>query len=223
MSRIHWLALSSIVVVLISVSLSMPPAAAAPEDAGPAAADPNNPTGEIGVSADERIRRALTSHTEIDFLDTPLRDALNYLKDHHAIQIWPNEQAMTDEGIAIDTPVTLSIRGVRLESALDLLLRPLHLDYVIEDEVLKITTHEQEQQIWQLEAYPVRDLLEGGFNAEELHDVLTASVTPQAWVENGGQASFRIARENLLVIRHTPRGQRELARALDKLRAAMRE
>ncbi|HVW00454.1 MAG TPA: hypothetical protein VHB77_08940, partial [Planctomycetaceae bacterium] len=181
------------------------------------------PTGEIGISAEERIRRALSSPTEIDFVDTPLRDALNYLKDKHVIQIWPDEQALTDQGVAIDTPVTLSLAGVRLASALDLLLTPLHLDYMIDDEVLKITTQAREQETWQLEVYSVRDLLEQGFNPDELRDVLTASVTPQAWVENGGQASLRIARENLLIVRHTPRSQRELVRALDKLRAGMRD
>ena len=223
MSRIHWLALSSLVVVLISISLSMPPAAAAPEGEGPAAADPNNPTAEIGITQEERIRRALSSPTEVDFVDTPLRDALNYLRDKHAIEIWANEQSLTDNGVALDSPVTLSIRGTRLASMLNLLLTPLRLDYVIEDEVLKITTHDQEQQIWHVEVYQVRDLIAGGIGPEELHDVLTASVTPQAWVENGGQASFRIARENLLIVRHTPRAHRELERAIEKLRAAMRE
>jgi hypothetical protein len=108
---------------------------------------------------EEKIRSALDQPTEIDFLDTPLRDALSYLKDYHDIQIWPNEQALTDEGVAIDTPVTLSLSGVTLRSALKLLLEPLQLRYVIEDEVMKITTAAEAVNERQIRVYPVGDLV----------------------------------------------------------------
>ena len=173
--------------------------------------------------AEVRIRRALKTRTEVDFLDTPLRDALAYLRDYHAIQIWVNETALTDQGIAIDTPVTLSLSGERLESVLNVLLTPLHLDYLIEDEMLKITTHDHAQQIWQLQIYQVRDLLSAGFSPEDLKDVITSSVAPKSWADSGGQASLRIGRENLLIVRQTPGTHRELASALEKLYAAMRE
>ncbi|HVW02415.1 MAG TPA: VWA domain-containing protein, partial [Planctomycetaceae bacterium] len=109
--------------------------------------------------AEEKIRSALDQPTEIDFVDTPLRDALNYLKDYHEIQIWPNEQALTDEGVAIDTPVSLSLSGVTLRSALKLLLEPLQLRYVIEDEVMKITTAAEAVNERQIRVYPVGDLV----------------------------------------------------------------
>jgi hypothetical protein len=183
------------------------------------------PTTEVKEKfpAEERIRRSLKSPTEVDFLDTPLRDALSYLKDYHAIQIWVNETALTEQGIAVDTPVTLSLRGERLESVLNVLLTPLHLDYLIEDEMLKITTHSNAQQIWHLQIYPVRELLAGGFSSDELKDVITSSVAPQSWDDHAGQASLRVVRENLLIVRQTPAAHRELASALEKLKAALRD
>jgi hypothetical protein len=134
-----------------------------------------------------------------------------------------NETALTAEGIAIDTPVTLSLRGERLESVLNVLLTPLRLDYLIEDEMLKITTHENAQQTWHLQVYPVRELLASGFNPEDLKDVITVSVAPKSWADSGGQASMRIVRENLLIVRQTPAAHRELASALEKLNAAIRD
>jgi hypothetical protein len=175
------------------------------------------------LPAEERIRRALKSPTEVDFAQTPLQDALEYLKDYHEIRIWVDEAALADENVPMDTPVTLSLSGARLESVLNVMLTPLHLDYLIEDEMLKITTHDEAQQIWQLRIYPVRDLLGAGFSPEELQDVITSSVAPQSWTDKAGQASVRIVRENLLIVRQTPEAHRELASALEKLNTAMRE
>ena len=42
-----------------------------------------------------------------------------------------------------DTPVTINLRSeITLKSALNLILEPLHLSYVIKDEVLKITSEQ---------------------------------------------------------------------------------
>lgn len=182
-----------------------------PEEPGPS---------RKSVEAVQRIRRALGEPTEVDFVDTPLRECLVYLAGFHNIPIWANEQAMTDEGVAIDTPVTLSLGDMTLESALELLLNPLRLDFSIQDEVLQITTQAEAKQVFQVEMYTVRDLRDSGFSARDLTDVLTSSVAPKSW--DNGQASLRIVRGNLLVVRQTPGIQRELVRALEKLRAGNR-
>ena len=50
------------------------------------------------------------------------------------------------EAVGTDTPVTISLdQTISLKSALKLLLEPLHLDYVIRDEVLKVTSPQQVQ------------------------------------------------------------------------------
>lgn len=93
-----------------------------------------------------RIEKALREPSEVDFVDLPLKEALDFLKQHHDIQIWADEVKLTDSGVGIDTPVTLQMTGVALHSVLNLLLLPQGLDYMIEDEVLKITTIEWVQE-----------------------------------------------------------------------------
>jgi len=94
-----------------------------------------------GVSTlEQKIEQALLKPTEVDFVDMPLKEALDFLKHHHGIQIWIDEVKLMEAGIGVDTTVTLQAAGVSLRSVLKLLLEPLKLDYIVEDEVMKITS-----------------------------------------------------------------------------------
>ena len=77
----------------------------------------------------------------------------------HKIGIWIDKQALQDEGINADTQVSLTISGISLRSALRLLLEPLALTYIIEDEVMKITTQTKADEKMSTRVYPVADLV----------------------------------------------------------------
>ncbi len=108
---------------------------------------------------EEKIRRALSQPTTVEFLDLPLEDAITFLKEYHNINIYIDKATLTDEGVAIDQPVTLKLAGVTLRSVLKLLLEPVQLTYVIEDEVMKITTSAKAGEKLQTRVYPVGDLV----------------------------------------------------------------
>ncbi len=108
---------------------------------------------------EEKIRRALDQPTTVEFLDLPLEDAITFLKEYHNINIYIDKATLTDEGVAIDQPVTLKLAGVTLRSVLKLLLEPVQLTYVIEDEVMKITTSAKAGEKLQTRVYPVADLV----------------------------------------------------------------
>lgn len=110
-------------------------------------------------AAERKILAELKKPTEIDFVDTPLAEVINYLRDRHQIEIQLDKKALTNVGVDTNTPVTKSLRGISLRSALRLLLRDLDLTYVIKDEVLLITTPEQAQNDLVLKVYPVADLV----------------------------------------------------------------
>lgn len=109
--------------------------------------------------AEERISAELDKQTEIDFQDQPLTDVVTFLADFHNIPIIIDTEALTEEGIATDTPVTRTLTGIKLRSALKIILQPLQLSYVIEDEVMKITTLTKEKDRLQTRVYPVGDLV----------------------------------------------------------------
>jgi uncharacterized membrane protein YgcG len=109
--------------------------------------------------AEERIAAELDKQTEVAFTDTPLTDVVTFLSDYHNIPIIIDNEALTEEGIAADTPVSRTLTGVKLRSALKIILQPLQLSYVIEDEVMKITTAAKEKERLQTRVYPVGDLV----------------------------------------------------------------
>ncbi len=109
--------------------------------------------------AERRIQASLDEQTEISFTDTPLSDVIVYLQDYHNIPIIIDTEKLNEEGIATDSPVTRTLAGVKLRSALKIILQPLALAYVIEDEVMKITTADQEKNKLQTRVYPVGDLV----------------------------------------------------------------
>jgi hypothetical protein len=108
---------------------------------------------------EEKIRRTLSKPTTVEFLDLPLEDCITFLKEYHNINIWLDKATLTDEGVALDQPITLKLAGVTLRSVLKLLLEPVQLTYVIEDEVMKITTSAKAGEKLTTRVYPVGDLV----------------------------------------------------------------
>ena len=97
---------------------------------------------------EERIIRALDDETEFEFVDLPLTDVVEYLKQQHNIQIILDEQALLDEGIQPDEPINWSVSGISLRSALKIILEPLALTYVIQDEVPYIAPRARDWFRW---------------------------------------------------------------------------
>jgi uncharacterized membrane protein YgcG len=109
--------------------------------------------------AEERIQAALSETTEVEFVDTSLTDAMEFLADLHDITIILNETALSEEGIASDEPITQVLSGISLRSTLKIILEPLGLTYIIEDEVMKITTEIDAEEQLSTRVYPVGDLV----------------------------------------------------------------
>lgn len=111
---------------------------------------------------EEKISRALDMQTTLEFPDNTLKEVVDYITQLHNIPIRLDEQALTDAGLDADTRVNLVISGITLRSALKLLLENVNgteLTYIIEDEVMKITTAEKANEKYQTRVYPVGDLV----------------------------------------------------------------
>ena len=169
-----------------------------------------------------RVEQALRSTTEMSLSDAPLEDALNYLEDHHHIEIWLDKRSLQDEGIASDQQVSLTISGISLESGLHLLLDSLRLTYVVEDEVLKITTRTKADEILSTHVYPVRDLVDIGDGTDDYQTLMSAiqQTTSGKWMEidQEGGAIAPVENARSLVIRQTQKVHREIEGILSALR-----
>jgi hypothetical protein len=108
---------------------------------------------------EERIMNALKDNTSIEFVDTPLKDAIDYLAQLHRITIIIEDNALSEEGIPSDEPINLVLSGVSLRSAMKIMLEKLGLTWVVEDEVMKITTQTAADEKSTTRVYPVADLV----------------------------------------------------------------
>jgi uncharacterized membrane protein YgcG len=111
--------------------------------------------------SEERIFKALNENTQLEFVETPLKDIVDYLSTYHEIPIVINAKKLEEAAVAIDTPVTKNLKGISLRSALRLMLAELELTYLIDDEVLQITTPDDANSPERLttKVYPVGDLV----------------------------------------------------------------
>lgn len=109
--------------------------------------------------SEKRIRESLQRPITFDFQETPLSDVIAFLRDYTGNNIVLDENALDAAGVSLDTPVTLQLEQVSLKSALNLMLRPMELGYLITDEVLLITSREQAENKLVTKVYPVADLV----------------------------------------------------------------
>ncbi len=112
--------------------------------------------------AEERIERALRDPLHdrgLDFNGTSLEDVINEISTEYGIPIQLDNQALDAAGLGPNDPVTINIRGISLRSALNNMLRQLKLTYIIQDEIMLITTPEEAEQHLVVKVYPVADLV----------------------------------------------------------------
>ena len=110
-----------------------------------------------GKESERKIYRALNERSEISFNGTPLANVIKFFRDTYSIPIVIDDKALEDESITADEPITLELPTVSFRSALKLILEPLQLTYVIEDEVMRITSKKTFANV--VRVYPVGDLV----------------------------------------------------------------
>ena len=136
------------------------------------------------------IQDALKKTVTVDFVDTPLKDAVATLSERTDVPMIIDIRALEEIGLADDQPCGLRISNVRMRSLLRLLLHEMDLTYLIKDEVLHITTIEAAEQnlvnrIYFLEAtgFPIGDF-------ESVIGVIQTVIVPDTWEALGGPSTM---------------------------------
>ena len=147
-----------------------------------AAAGEVKPVGRDRSRVEVRIRNALQDDTRLDFIETPLDQVVQFLRDQHGIPIELDKKAMDEAGVGTDTPVTRTLKGISLESALLLLLRDHGLGFIVQDEVLLITSEDAVQKHrsrLEVRVYKTQGLLSEGKTPETLASALMKLLAPE--------------------------------------------
>jgi hypothetical protein len=109
--------------------------------------------------AEQRILSELNKNTSVDVVEMPLKDVMLYLSEMHNIPIVLSRKKLEEASISPDVPVTKTLRGITLRSALRLILKDLELSYMVQDEVIQISTPEDAAAQLTHKVYPVGDLV----------------------------------------------------------------
>ena len=127
-------------------------------------------------SAADLIEQALGARGQLVYTDQPLEEVLTDVGQRFGINVWIDKESLAADGIAKDQPVNLILPDASLAAGLKLILEPLSLTHVIEDEVLKITTQEKAEEAMTTRVYPVRDLLDVDENRHDDYEWLMAAI-----------------------------------------------
>jgi hypothetical protein len=107
------------------------------------------------------------------------------------------------------------------------MLKHLHLTYIIQDEVLVITTPEEAESQLITCVYDVRDLVAGANDVggpDALVDAIISSICNDTWAENGGgEAVIEFLKPGMLVISQTRAVHEEIRALLETIRDVQKQ
>jgi hypothetical protein len=185
------------------------------------AAAQEHPSAGVSAAktAEAAIRKALDEKATIDFVELPLSDAIQALGERHNINIQIDKKALDDAGLGSDTPISRSLSGISLRSALRLMLREYDLTWIITDEVLLITTVDEAGQRLETQVYDVADLVtdEGGLDYDSLIEAIMLGVAPTTWDEVGGPGAIAHL-HGMLIIPQSQHVHEDIAKLLASMR-----
>jgi hypothetical protein len=112
---------------------------------------------------EQRISQALDEPVEFQVEPQSLKEAIEFIGARYSIPIVIDQKALDDANVDTSGEVKGNFPGIKLRNLFKLLLEQMSapLTYVIEDEVLKITTVDKANEKLSIRMYPVGDLIMG--------------------------------------------------------------
>jgi general secretion pathway protein D len=112
------------------------------------------------TEAEIQIQKAMNNKVDVKFNERPLAEVMDMLGELAGVPIVLDPVGLAAEGCTTDQPVTIRLTSqISLKSALNLILEPLHLSYVIQNEVLRITSEQTRDSNIYARVYNVADLV----------------------------------------------------------------
>ena len=173
--------------------------------------------------AERRLEQALDKLVTLNFTDSLLTEVATFFGDDLSVNVVLDTSALADAGIATDTPITRQIRDVTARSVLKLILEPLSLAAVIDNEVLRITTREKAAEILITRTYPISDLCRVPDDWQSFIRAIQEETSgPWNEVDGDGGTITEVAQTGSLVVRQSWAVQGEVLSLIRRQREAQR-
>jgi hypothetical protein len=179
----------------------------------------------------EIIKALEKKQVSFNFEGTPLKQVVEDLRNLTGLNIYVDMPALDEEGISMDTPITIKFEQISLKAGLKMLLHNAKLTYVVQDEVLKITTLESQKGTPYSATYPIGDILDQDFacflgacksRAEKANTIVTVIrkiVSSRSWIDAGGPGTIEyFPMSQYLVVNQTADVHEVIAEVLQTLR-----
>ncbi|MFT5522861.1 MAG: general secretion pathway protein D [Pirellulaceae bacterium] len=110
--------------------------------------------------AEVKIQRALSEKVDVQFENQPLSQVIATLGQMVGINVFLDPKGLHAEGYTKDEPISLSLpQPISLRSVLNIILDARNLSYVIQNEVLMITSEQTRDMDVHVQTYYVADLV----------------------------------------------------------------
>ncbi|WP_299466864.1 STN domain-containing protein [uncultured Gimesia sp.] len=107
---------------------------------------------------EEKLEAALQSETEANFPEIPLSEVITYFSTLHKVTILIQEKDLQEIDVSVDQLINISLKDISLQNALIQILDPIDLTYVVDRDLILITTKDQAANMLKTRVYPVGDL-----------------------------------------------------------------
>lgn len=103
-------------------------------------------SGKNGITTTTRslkekaLERKLSEPVNLNFKDTELHQVITDLQTITGVSVQPDTEALEEAGVRLDQRLTFKADSMSLKSALNILLKKVHLTHTIENESITITT-----------------------------------------------------------------------------------
>jgi hypothetical protein len=139
---------------------------------------------------------ALERPASLQFERTPFVKVVDHLRNLVGGGLLLDQECLAKVQLAPDAPITFKMHGLRLRTAMDALLEPRSLTYMLRDEMVIITDKESERKNTLVRLYPVADLVLYPAHPEfvmsgVLMNLIINTVDGEVWEANGGHSTVK--------------------------------
>jgi hypothetical protein len=150
---------------------------------------------EQPTPGEQRIRDALNRPIALDYDSMPLNEAMSLLSDRLRIPIVINSKKLEESGGRVDLPARMRFPTRPLHYQLDSLLSELDWAWLLDDEVVVITTPDDSNSPYRLKTYlyDVAVLTDADFgltSADGLKKLIMEINQPLSWERTGGPGTI---------------------------------
>ena len=157
------------------------------------------------------------------FSDRKLSEVVEDIAEQYKINVLVDHRALEEIGVTVNSPVTISIKNVKLKSALRYILKEIDLTYIYRDETLWITTYDGCEANLLDRIYWIEGTAYDRDTLDDLIMLVQTTISPDTWEALGGPSTMSTSPNSgrpFLLVSTTRAVHDEIEQLLKELRDA---